>query len=498
MNSPIIGTDSVQQCLTVDHEVLTDNGWKAISAVQVADRVMTLDLNTGTQDWNAVEATTRAPHTGPLYRLKSGGMDAVCDENHRWYLNTKDLPGIYTAFTTRQMVNGQLAPKRDSKGANKGHWDRKSGTTAHKNHKIPSVGRNVNSMYLWPDCAWLSTEFVEDEASNLDWCRFVGLIMGDGRIQLLTSSTGRETGVIRIFQSASKPDAKKYIEELFERLAASDPGFVIPAPIVRQQSQMYVWTITHRGMYDFFLPMIRGPQSYDPLDDAMCKAYQAPHYRTLSKSGNEQVLPSPAGWKKGNWWYLRRWFYYDWLFLLSRNQARAIIKGIAVADGEWATVLKARSDTGGTGRGGGKNGKKVKLSSDDVQKAVPLISRAYVVVFNSSIPLMHDLSVLGHLADTRVSFGLMHKKGDWMPSIGIHANANGWRIAFAFADSELTVAAPKPEPYQNPHHDGFVYCLTVPNGNFLARRTVEYTNDDNAQQIQDVRQKPFYTGNCKR
>ena len=480
------------QCLSVDHEVLTSSGWKVISAIQVADQVMTMDLETGYQEWNAVQAVTRLAHTGPLYRLKSGGMDAVCNANHRWYLNTRDELDTYTAYTTQDMLNSQLVAKRTASGKNAGQWDRKSGTTKHINHQVPTVGKNGNAMYLWPDCSFLPSSFVADEACNLDWCRFIGLIMGDGGINQIVNQQGRDYYYISIFQRDTKPAAKAYIESLLDRLASKIPGFVVNPPS-KAQNGMHKWLISHAGMYQFFLPMIRGPRSYNPLDDTMNRTYQAPHYMASSRSGNETILPTPAGWKKGNWWYLRRWMYYYWLFLLARNQARAIIKGIAVADGAWSALVKARSNTGGTGRGA-----KRKRSMDNVQTqqmAVPLVNRGYVEVFNSSIPLIHDLSVLGHLADTRVNIGVNHKKGEWMPSIGSYANATGWRVSFAFADSELTVATPKPELYTNPQHDGFVYCLTVPNDNFLARRTVKYTNTT-PPQVQEPAQKPFFTGNC--
>ena len=481
---------NMYQCLASDHEVLTDSGWKSITSIQAADRVMTMNLGTRLQEWNSVQATTRLAHNGPLYRLQSGGLDAVCNGSHRWYLNTKNRPNTYTAYTTQQMVDTQLVALKSQSGENVGHWDRKSGTTTHRNHQIPTVGRNGNAMYLWPDCPWLPTAFLTDEACNLDWCRFIGLIMGDGGIDRKTDPSGNERFYVRIQQSANKPAAKAYIVELLDRLQANIPGFMVPSPTV--YGDMHTWMIRHREIYYFFLPMIRGPRSYDPTDDAMCRTYQAPHYQALSRSGNEPILPVPAGWIEGNWWYLRRWFFYAWLLLLARNQARAIIKGIAVADGEWSLSLKARSDTGGTGRGGG-GAKRRKLSD---QMAVPLVNRGVVRAFNSSIPLMHDLSVLGLLADTRVNIGVNHEKGDWMPSIAHTANAVGWRISFSFANSELTVGAPKPELYDNPHHDGFVYCLTVPNGNFLARRTVQYS-DNTTQEIEDPAQKPFFTGNCQ-
>lgn len=454
---------------------------------------MTMNLQTGSQQWNTVEATTRLAHSGTLYRLKSGGMDAVCNESHRWYLNTKDQPTAYTAYTTQQMLENHLVAPRNYSGKAMSQWVRKSRATTHINHKIPTVGHNGNAMYLWPDCSWLPREFVADEESNLDWCRFIGLVMGDGGIDHITNAQGQEYHYIRIHQRAGKPAAKAYITDLLERLAAKLSGFVINPPCVSSVKEAHTWTINHRDMYYFFLPMLRGPQSYDPLDDVMCRTYQAPRYQALSRSENESILPVPAGWDTGNWWHLRRWMYYPWLYLLARNQARAMIKGMAAADGEWCLSLKARLDTGG-------RAKRIKLSMDSVlseRLAASHADRGVVRVSNSSIPLMHDMSVLGLLADTRVNIGVIRKKGGWTPSVCSNISATEWRISFSFADSELTVAAPRPEPYENPRHDGFVYCLTVPNGNFLARRTVKYSDTGKIREVVDAAQKPFYTGNCQ-
>tara|TARA_R110002003_G_scaffold63_15_gene5913 strand:- start:24162 stop:26444 length:2283 start_codon:yes stop_codon:yes gene_type:complete len=210
---------NMYQCLSADHEVLTNTGWKALPAIEAADQVMTMDLQTGVQQWNTVQATTRLARGGSLYRLKSGDMDAVCNESHRWYLNTKDQPTTYTAYTTQQMLDNQLVALSDSSGKATGQWDHESGTTTHINHKIPTVGHNGNAMYLWPDCSWLPREFVTDEACNLDWCRFIGLVMGDGGINRITNAQGQEDYYIQIHQCVGKPAAKAYIEDLLERLA---------------------------------------------------------------------------------------------------------------------------------------------------------------------------------------------------------------------------------------------------------------------------------------
>jgi len=465
---------NMYQCLSADHEVLTSTGWKALPAIQTADQVMTMDLQTGIQQWNKVQATTRLAHGGSLYRLKSEDMDAVCNESHRWYLNTKHRPTTYTAYSTRQILDNQLVALEDSYGKATDQWDCKSGTATHTNHKIPTVGHNGNAMYLWSDCSWLPRDFVMDEACNLDWCQFIGLVMGDGGINRTTNAQGQDEYYTQIHQCTRKPATKGHIEDLLERLAAKLPGFVINTPCVSGVEDKHTWAINHRDTYHFFLPMMRGPQSYDPLDDVMCRTYQAPRYQALSRSDDEPNVPVPAGWKTGDWWYLRRWIYHPWLYLLARNQARAMIEGIAAADGEWSPLSKTQSTTGRSPIDGG-----------------------VVQAFNSSIPLIHDMSVLGLLAGTKVSISVNHKKGEWSSRIGSNANATGWRISFDFADTELAVAAPRPEPYDNPRHDGFVYCLTVSNGNFLARRAVEYSSNDKAQEVLDAAQKPFYTGNCQ-
>ncbi|KAH5062399.1 DNA-directed RNA polymerase subunit beta [Parastagonospora nodorum] len=461
---------NMYQCLSADHEVLTSTGWKALPAIKDADQVMTLDLQTGTQQWNSVQATTRFAREGSLYRLKSDDMDAVCNESHRWYLNTKDQPTTYTAFTTQQMLDNQLVALRNSSGKATDQWNHESGTTTHTNHNIPTVGRNGNVMFSWPDCPWLPREFVADEACNLDWCRFIGLVMGDGSIDHVTDAQGQEHYSIQIHQRAGNPASNANTEDVLERLAAKLPNFVVHPSCVSGAEEKHTWTINHRDMYHFFLPMMRGPQSYDPLDNAMCRTYQAPDYQALSRSDNEPIIPVPADWKTGNWWHLRRWINYPWLFSLAQSQARAMIKGMAAANGDWSLSLKARLDTGDSG---------------------------VVRVFSNSIPLMHDMSVLGLLADTRVNIGVDHKKGQCITSTGNNASATGWCISFSFANSDLAVAAPKPEAYDNPRHDGFVYCLTVPNGNFLARRTVEYSDNDKIQEVIDAAQKPFFTGNCQ-
>ncbi|USW53763.1 Putative DNA-directed RNA polymerase, subunit 2, hybrid-binding domain, RNA polymerase, beta subunit [Septoria linicola] len=482
------------QCLSADHEVLTDQGWTLVSNIHAGDRVMTLNLDTSFQEWNSVQATFSQANNEQLYRLQSHGMDAVCNAPHRWYLNTKDARDVYTAYTTEEMATSKLQALRSPTGRTVGQWDSKSKTSVHINHQIPTVGKNGNAMYLWPDCTFLPQEFVNDEACNLDWCRFIGLVMGDGRLDRITNAEGREYFYIRIFQCATKPAALEYVTELLERLSDNLPGFAFNQPSIYGEKDLHTWNINHRAMYDFFLPMIRGPQSFDPTDDTMCRTYQASHYLALSRSGNETSLSPPQGWPRGRWWYLRRWFYHEWLFLMSRNQARAIIKGIAVADGDWKSVVQARSNTSGTGRGAGKRRKTSTGVATSDQSGIPLVNRGYVVVLNSSIPLIHDLSVLGMLADTRVNIGVNHTKGEWMPSIKCRANATGWRVSFAFAESELTVAAPKPVPYDNPRHDGKIYCLTVANDNFMARRTTHYA-DNEGQKVLEAAQKPFFTGN---
>ncbi|KAJ1765416.1 hypothetical protein LPJ74_006360, partial [Coemansia sp. RSA 1843] len=409
---------NMYQCLTVDHDVLTASGWKPIARVTASDQVMTMNLESGAQEWNRVQRVAKVAHAGPLFRLKSDRVDAVCDAAHRWYLNTKDAPDRFSSWTTEDMTTGRLeAPKGE---ASNSQWERKGTDTVHTNHAIPAVGRNANGLYAWPEfSSWLPA------AANLDWCRFIGLVVGD-YVQITRDSEAHSC-VVRI----SRDDKLATTLALLGRLAGAIPGFSERAAASEGKT---VWAIDGTEVYDFFQPMLEGPPSFDPCDEAQSREYDQALHRALASEGLADGSKRANG-ARGQ----RRWMHYEWLTKLSVSQARAVIEGLS------------SSDSATTG----------------------------------SIPLVHDLSILGLMADSRASIEAS-RTGEGDDPKG----QTTWRISFSFAPSEQTIAVPQPAVYENPHHDGFVYCLEVANNeNFMARR-----RHVDCSTMQDA---GFFTGNCQ-
>nr|QBH67447.1 DNA-directed RNA polymerase subunit beta [Ustilago esculenta] len=567
------------QCLSNDHDVLTKRGWKRIPDVTMEDEVMTLDQKS-------------------------------FEQAHL----TKDIA------ETRGLL-----PLRSRDGANKGQWDRKSNTTTHSNHRVPAVGKNPNRPYMWPNCEFLHENgFVDSERNRIDWCRFVGFVMGDGGV--FSDKESRDWGeAVRIQQSTAKPKGIAYIKGVLDRLTAALPCFsyvthvrktrplsndggnfarsmadaeaageklfiddddeddddleyvdtaggasaevsMSRAPLVemssapqptaasagsgaaaagtanhpsaappaavapsrissrgqampmrgrvpnpdkpkkaarKEVSVVLVFLIKIRELRDFFVPMVRGPQRFNPLDDEECRAYDPTYHRRIEGTAEDVPVRMPQQQdalvhvnaqptQLGQWMYLRRW-YGPWIFELDAVSARAIIEGQSAADGAWKNLEVAWSSTGRSGRGGGDKLDLEAVRNVDVSNP-PLASCGSLTVFTSSRPMIEDLAVLAQLAEGHTTLSVHHAKGDTCGEMT--AKSICWRISVAYDESEHWLGLPKPEKYENPHHDGFVYCLTMPNDNFLTRRSIEWDASKTVATVNQINQRAYFTGNC--
>ncbi|KAJ2668020.1 hypothetical protein IWW42_005519 [Coemansia sp. RSA 1085] len=416
---------NMYQCLSRDHDVLTRRGWKRICGVSAADEVMTLDLQTGAQEWQPVQRVARVAHSGELFRLQSAELDAVCDASHRWYVNSRDAPASYRSVTVDDMRAGRLLPHMGSQ------WEQQGPFAVHANHAVPLVGANRNEMYAWPECSWLSAA---DSGANLAWCQLIGLVLGCGR---MAAGSAGSAGCRRVLVTAETDAAKQLAALVQERLRAALPQAVVSGPAEGCAGSL-VWTVGGPlEVCQFFAPMLEGPLSFDPSDPQQVQAYDQARYRALAaqqqQQQQQQHAPAAVDGSKP-----RRWLHYDWLFRLSVAQARAVIQGLAAA-------------RGGSGS----------------------FEQGCVRVATESVPLAHDLSVLGLMANA---------KATCRPRGGPHARCLS--IEFS-AGAPLTAALPQPQAYENPLHDGFIYCLQVANGNFMARRQGGPLSSG------------FFTGNCQ-
>lgn len=71
-------------CFDPATEVLTTDGWKGIDTLDVGDMALTLNHETGVQEWQPVKVVGVFDHDGPMHRLEGNRVDAFTTTNHRW------------------------------------------------------------------------------------------------------------------------------------------------------------------------------------------------------------------------------------------------------------------------------------------------------------------------------------------------------------------------------------------------------------------------------
>ena len=82
-------------CLTMDHEVLTDNGWKHFYNINHYDKIKTLDINTQVDCFEHYNEKIYFEKKGRLmYHIKNDYIDTIVTENHRFPYKLEDDDNI--------------------------------------------------------------------------------------------------------------------------------------------------------------------------------------------------------------------------------------------------------------------------------------------------------------------------------------------------------------------------------------------------------------------
>ncbi len=72
-------------CLTMDHEVLTENGWKYFNNITNDDKLMTLDTVTGESYYDTIIEKLYYKKEGRMmYHIKNKNIDTTVTSNHRF------------------------------------------------------------------------------------------------------------------------------------------------------------------------------------------------------------------------------------------------------------------------------------------------------------------------------------------------------------------------------------------------------------------------------
>lgn len=100
-------------CVTPDHEVLTQRGWIPIPEVAASDIVLGRNQGTGKAEWQPINEVVSFPYSGPMYDVSTRRMSIKCTPNHRFlcqskgsahfkYVFAEDLPKDFSVYSAAE------------------------------------------------------------------------------------------------------------------------------------------------------------------------------------------------------------------------------------------------------------------------------------------------------------------------------------------------------------------------------------------------------------
>lgn len=107
------------QCFHPATEILTNTGWKFVSAVGVMDSVMTLNPGTRDAEWQRVAQVHRYPFSGTLVQVRHRSAEQIVTPNHKVLISrdggktlqlpmAKDLPQNFHLFAQGNPIAGVM------------------------------------------------------------------------------------------------------------------------------------------------------------------------------------------------------------------------------------------------------------------------------------------------------------------------------------------------------------------------------------------------------
>jgi len=76
-------------CLTGDHEVLTQSGWKNIKNITHQDIIATVNGSNGELEWNQPLKVLKFKHVGKMYEFINNYVSICCTLNHKMYMRSE-------------------------------------------------------------------------------------------------------------------------------------------------------------------------------------------------------------------------------------------------------------------------------------------------------------------------------------------------------------------------------------------------------------------------
>ena len=245
-------------CLTGDHMVLSQSGWRSIRCVEVGELVLSFNVETYEMEWKPVtRVIARKRNTADagstLYRMQGGGMDVVATRDHRLLL--------------ARMVAGRLSTELPIEFATVGDVLDTGREESDMTRAVLTAGINKQPAIrivipgLERVCDWWY-----DRDRQCRFLHFLGFWLARGRLSLV-----RHTVIISQRTPSSNTDwLVDVLNDVFPRCWAVDST----CEDAQQVTDHY--KVRCPPLYNYLRPMDIGPLGYSPADASSLRNY--PHF----------------------------------------------------------------------------------------------------------------------------------------------------------------------------------------------------------------------------
>jgi len=233
-------------CYDSQTETLTNNGWKLLKDVSVADRVLSLDSNSLEISWDDVKNVISSPYQGEMIYFKNKLVDLLVTPNHRIYAvnNKGDVITTNKIYGKgRDTKSKELILASDVKSP---HCLNRSGFIWKGKEEeyfvVPSVSLIYNKQ---------QRVFEEIKVKMEDWCAFFGIWVSEGCTRGSTKEEfenhkGKQKHLYEVSIKQKEPNAT-IIRELLSKLPFNVRERKYPGEIsMFEISSVQLWTYLHQ------------------------------------------------------------------------------------------------------------------------------------------------------------------------------------------------------------------------------------------------------------
>lgn len=217
--------DDKIHCLTMDHEVLTNDGWKYFDKISENDLIATLNKNGELQYDKPMRLYHYPDYEGNMYRIKSQLVDLKVTDNHRMYVshNIKKKWTDYELIKANEIQGKYVRYQRNATNNNKDYQ-----------FILPSItgGNNIKRQ--------------EKKFDMNAWLTFFGIWMAEGWTSSSVDKRWKNSQSYNITICQCKERVKKVIYDAFEKMGYN------------WRDHLDKVTVTDKQLYEYMKPLSKG------------------------------------------------------------------------------------------------------------------------------------------------------------------------------------------------------------------------------------------------